>query len=144
MTRVDFYILKQSGVNVREHFACRLAEKAYSQGITVVMLTADHEQTARVDRLLWTFRQGSFIPHACITEHDDEPVVIGTAPDTSPTSDSAVLINLTDDVPHNWAQGARVAEILDQRQTTLKPGRARYKEYQQHGCQPQTHHIDGD
>lgn len=139
MTRVDFYILNQSGANERENFACRLAEKAYEKGMRVFILTTEHDQTARLDRLLWTFRQGSFVPHASAEDLDCEPVAIGT----SSNGASELLINLTASTAPNWAENARVAEILDQRETTLQAGRQRYKEYHQNGCTPHTHHIEG-
>lgn len=139
MARVDFYILDQPGLAVREQFACRIAEKAYNNGMRVFLLSADEEQTARLDRLLWTFRQGSFVPHASAAERDDEPVVIGTTLDLA----NPVLINLTDTMAAQWQDCARVAEVLDQRESSLQAGRRRYKEYQQHGHTPHTHRIEG-
>ncbi|MBK1734801.1 hypothetical protein CKO15_05755 [Halorhodospira abdelmalekii] len=138
MTEIDFYIIDQAGASAREQLACRIAEKAYERGLRVLLLTADDEQSARLDRLLWTFRQGSFIPHAVQPEREGEPVTIGQQPELS---DDPVLINLTDTVPHTWAQRQRLSEIIDQRESVVTPGRQRYKSYQQHGHKPRTHRI---
>lgn len=139
MTRVDFYILAQADPALREQFACRIAEKAYTQGLRVFLLTADEEQSSRLDRLLWTFRQGSFIPHAVAEQREDEPVAVGTRADGKDN----VLINLTDNTPRGWGDYVRLAEILEQSEATLQAGRRRYKEYQRYDCPLNTHHIEG-
>ena len=139
MTRVDFYLLPESGADARERFACRVAEKAYDSGYRVLLLTADAEQTERIDGLLWTFRQGSFVPHAALDQRDDEPVGVGE--DEGASSD-VVLINLTDATPATWQQRERLAEILDQREAVLQAGRGRYRAYKEAGCEPQTHRIE--
>ena len=41
MARIDFYVLRQSGDQARQLFACRLAEKAYKLEHTVHIHTAE-------------------------------------------------------------------------------------------------------
>ncbi len=64
MTRVDFHILPVDGKIERERWACRLAAKAWKQGHRVHVHTIDETGMARMDELLWTFRDISFLPHA--------------------------------------------------------------------------------
>nr|WP_242464016.1 DNA polymerase III subunit chi [Halorhodospira halophila] len=139
VSRVDFYILDGPGEAPRERFACRLAEKAYENGYGVLLLTEDDEQTERLDALLWTFRQGSFVPHATLAARDGEPVAVGG---DEHAADDAVLINLTDRTPATWQARQRIAEVVDQREAVLRASRQRYRIYKEAGCEPHTHRIE--
>ena len=52
--KVDFYTLGEPDRRARLITACRLAEKAYEQGLRVVVRTASAAETAEFDELLWT------------------------------------------------------------------------------------------
>ncbi|MDN5848964.1 MAG: DNA polymerase III subunit chi, partial [Nitrococcus sp.] len=88
--RIDFYLLGTSDADARELFCCRLTEKAYRQGYRVFILTAGSTLTQALDLRLWTFRAGSFIPHATAAQADDEPVLLGEQP---PAAAVDLLIN---------------------------------------------------
>jgi DNA polymerase-3 subunit chi len=97
MTRVDFYILPPGDERQRLVFACRLTEKAYRQGLTVYLRAGDETTASQLDQLLWTFRQGSFVPHARAEERDTadksagEPICTAQPPAgwrTEPAPDS--------------------------------------------------------
>ena len=60
MTRVDFYIVEKARED-RLGIVCRLAQKAYDAGQRAHLHVADAAQAKRLDTLLWTFHQGSFI-----------------------------------------------------------------------------------
>ena len=107
MTRVDFYILSGAGAELRERFACRLAEKAYGSGYTVLLLAEAAEQAERLDGLLWTFRQGSFVPHARLEQREGEPVAVAT---DEHGGDDAVLLNLTDRLP-DGSRGSKLGAL---------------------------------
>ena len=62
-TKVDFYTLGEPDRRARLVTACRLAEKAYDQGLRVAVRTASAAETAEFDELLWTFADRSFVPH---------------------------------------------------------------------------------
>ncbi len=65
----------------------------------------------QLDELLWTFRDGSFLPHGIVGEMDVEtPVSIGAAMPESRVPD--LLINLTDAVPDRTGTFPRIAEIV--------------------------------
>ena len=80
MARVDFYILSQAGQHSRQTFACRLAEKAYNLKNSVHIHAASRGDAERLDELLWTFRDGSFVPHERVSASSgtpESPVTIG-------------------------------------------------------------------
>ena len=80
MARVDFYVLPGSREIARQQFACRLAEKAYRLEHSVHIHVDDRAAMQRVDDLLWTFRDGSFVPHEIAESsaaRPESPVTIG-------------------------------------------------------------------
>ena len=64
MARVDFYILAQPDERERQLLACKLAEKAWRPDHSVYIHTRDPADAEHLYDLLWTFRDGSFVPHA--------------------------------------------------------------------------------
>ena len=140
MTRIDFYVLSTHDPQQRRVTACRLVEKAYRQGLPLYLKTASEEDTRVFDDLLWTFRQGSFVPHERVDSADREaPVIIGhQAP---PPECRGVLVNLGAEVPAGWQQFERVAELVDQDEQVRHAGRQRYKHYQSEGHAIQTHTL---
>lgn len=140
--RVDFYILEDSGTE-RALLACRIAEKAYKAGLRVFMLAPERSSALRLDELLWTFRDGSFIPHALsdteLAPEDVPPVLIGIA--DQPVAPADVMINLTDSVPEAFRQFERVVEIVDASEDGRRLGRERFRRYRELGLEPQSHRI---
>ena len=141
MTRIDFYILPGSDPHARRLTACRLVEKAYRQGHTLYLKTDSEEEMRLFDDLLWTFRQGSFVPHELAKTADREaPVVIGHTPPPPHLCD--VLVNLGTEVAEGFGAFERVAELVDQQESIKRAGRQRYKRYQSEGYEIQTHQLD--
>jgi len=138
MTRVDFYLLGTSH-DRREVFACRLAEKAYRLGHRVYLLAADAGAANELDDLLWTFSQGSFIPHARLdpaVDVDDVPVLVGhTEP---PEAFHDVLVSLAAEAPPWFHRFARVAELVGADEPEKARARDRFRYYREHGATPET------
>lgn len=138
MTKVSFYVLPETGQ--REQFACRLAEKAYKQGLAVHLQASDAANAALLDELLWTFRDGSFVPHALISAADEStPVIIAT--NEAPLADSGLMINLSTDTNPHFSRFDRLAEIIDSASDSRDAGRARYKFYKDRGYELETHKL---
>ena len=141
MTQVDFYILNEQATGNRYLLACRLAEKIYHQGRRLFINTGSQEESRHMDRLLWTFRQGSFVPHATLEKADPSttPVIIGNSGEAGDESD--VLINLAAEVPNFFSRFERVAELIDREPETKASGRERFKFYRDRGYPLNTHDI---
>jgi DNA polymerase-3 subunit chi len=140
--RVDFYLAEGAGVEVRLRLACRIAEKAYLAQQKIVVLLDDPDTLKRFDELLWTFGDGSFVPHDTVTGSGapcDAPVALTTGP--LPAGHADVLVNLTGGVPPCFEGFARVAEFLDARPEVRAAGRERFKAYRGKGIEPQTHNV---
>ena len=141
MTQVDFYILDERSNGNRYLLACRLAEKIYHQGRRIFINTASEEEQRHMDRLLWTFRQGSFVPHAIMEKADPStnPVVIGKAGEVGEEAD--VMINLALEVPASFSRFERVVELIDREPQVKAAGRERFRFYRDRGYPLNTHDI---
>jgi DNA polymerase-3 subunit chi len=141
MTQVDFYVLDEPAAGNRFTLACRLSEKIYHQGRRIFIHTESEEETRHMDRLLWTFRQGSFIPHGTLGDCDPAvtPVIIGHQSEGGDEHD--VLINLSTDVPTCFSRFERVAEIIDKEPQVISAGRERFRFYRDRGYPLTKHDI---
>lgn len=141
MTRIDFYILSQNDPAARDLYACRLAQKAWDLGHHVYLHVDEEVHGKQLDELLWTFNQGSFIPHRFSREPAacEEPVILGCGEQAPPNSD--VLINLGESVPSFFSQFERVAELVGGDATYRERGRERYRFYRERGYPLHDHRL---
>ena len=139
MTQVDFYILEEKAPRSRALFACRLAEKAFGLGHRVYLHTGSEGAARELDDLLWTFRDGSFLPHVLAGDGEDAPVHIGHG--TEPGEGFHLLINLGPEVPSFFSRFERVAEVVDGDETQKARGRERFRFYKDRGYPLETHKL---
>ncbi len=140
MTRIDFYIVPSPEVRRLQHTACRIADKAFQQGLRVHIQVDSSDTAKSLDQLLWTFRDQSFVPHA-IEPHQCAayPVTIGIQGE--PPAPHQVLINLAPAIPPNFADFERVAELVSQETSARQAGRQRYRHYRELGYELTTHEL---
>jgi DNA polymerase-3 subunit chi len=142
MTQVDFYVLETPDRGDRFQLSCRLAEKAWSQGHRILVHCASAEDAQRMDRLLWVFRDHSFVPHGRVGQVDPglTPVLIAQPGQSADEHD--VLINLAPEVPLFFSRFDRVAEPVDADPPARAASRERFKFYRDRGYQPNVHKLD--
>jgi len=142
-TKVDFYLLAAPDARARLMTACRVAEKAYDQGLRVAVRTSGPAETAEVDELMWTFSDRSFVPHGVLPADPGfvaaTPVLI--AGGALPDSHRDVLINLGTDVPQDFASFSRVCEIVGGDETARRAARERWRGYKSAGVTPESHNL---
>ena len=142
MARVDFYVLQRADEHARFSLACRLAEKAYKLDNTVYIHARSPSDASHLDDLLWTFRDGSFVPH-CLSGADDgtenSPIVIGS--DDGGVASRDLLINLSDDIPSFAGAFPRVAEVVTSDENCRLMSRKRYATYRDQGHTINTHRL---
>ncbi|MDN5864130.1 MAG: DNA polymerase III subunit chi [Gammaproteobacteria bacterium] len=139
MTRVDFYVTAQSGALARERLACRLAAKAVKLGHRLHIHLADEAALKRLDDLLWTFSDASFLAHDALGAHAAAPVTLATGGAPQPVPE--LLINLADDIPKFFSNFPRVAEIISADAATRELGRERFRFYRDRGYPLQHHEL---
>src|SRR4030081_3644225 len=106
--RVDFYILDESSAAARLKVACRLAEKAYLAAQVALVWHTDAQELRAFDDMLWTFMDGSFVPHEMLTagaSSNETPVLLSAG--IAPPCMVDIIINLAPDVPTCLAQTRR-------------------------------------
>ena len=108
----------------------------------VLISTMTDEEARHVDRLLWCFREQSFIPHGRLGEVAPalNPVLI-TA-DANAGDEHDVLINLSAEVPPFLSRFERVIECVDNDPDSRQASRQRYRLYRDKGYPLKTHNID--
>jgi DNA polymerase-3 subunit chi len=144
VTQVDFYILESDSEDARLRLACRIVDKATQQEQHVFVNSTSDSEAQKLDELLWTFSQGSFIPHKIVRHAVEtaprEPVVIGLH--QQPVGERwELLINLAADVPDFFSRYERVAEVVDGNAVRREQSRERYRFYRDRGYKLNTHQV---
>jgi DNA polymerase-3 subunit chi len=144
VTQIDFYIVENRDPDARLTLACRIAEKALQHAQRTYVNTASDDESSRLDAMLWTFSQGSFVPHRIVEPGDAgqsrEPVLIGNG-ELPADLDFDLVINLAEDVPAHYDRYRRVAEVVDGDEQRRKRGRQRFRFYRDQGGNPDTHKL---
>jgi DNA polymerase III subunit chi len=143
--RVDFYVLEESSAAARLKLACKLAEKAYLSAQSALVWHTDPNELRVLDELLWTFMDGSFVPHEMLgapTDTLQSPITLSAG--IVPPAPVDIIINLAAELPACLSQSRRVAEIIDGDVERRRAGRARFKAYRDLGIQPASHNVRGD
>ncbi len=139
LTRVDFYVTRTTEPLARERLACRIAGKAAGLGHRLHVHVADEASLARLDELLWTFSDASFLPHARLGDDDGVPVTLGA--ESAPEPPPELLINLASEVPGFFSRFARVAEIVSGDAEARRIGREHFRFYRDRGYPLQHHDL---
>jgi DNA polymerase III subunit chi len=138
--RVDFYVLEETAAAARLRLACRLAEKAYLASQRVLIWHRERAELEALDELLWTFADGSFVPHEWLTSNSqtaaEAPVLLSAG--EPPAGACDFVVNLAPDPPPFLKLTRRIAEIVDADETRRRAGRARFKAYRELGIEPGT------
>ena len=158
MTKIDFYITNINTLDEYLNFACRLTEKAYRKQCDVYLHTANEEHMAALDKLLWTFRPNSFLPHSSESNAENGSVNKATENNNSAELASAtgeilvacsgdprehhdVLVNLTEQTPEFFSRFTRVAEVVMGTDEAKAKSRQRYKYYRDRGYPLEVHNL---
>jgi DNA polymerase III subunit chi len=136
-------VVEDAAPTVRLTVACRITEKAWKAGSTILIQHADPVQLGLLDEMLWTKgHQQGFIPHeiaATAPRLDGTAVVLNTG--SGPTEPVDVLINLTPGLPSRPELATRIIEIIDGDPALRAAGRERFKAYRERGFTLETHDL---
>jgi DNA polymerase-3 subunit chi len=141
MPKIDFYILPEAHANARLLFACRLIEKAYKQKHTVYIHTEDRETAHKLDELLWTYRDDSFLPHNLYGDGPEPAPPIQIGFDVVPEKHRDILINLHSQIPEFHSQFARILELIANDAPAQETGRERFRFYRSQNFEMYTHKL---
>ena len=120
--KVDFYHLTSRPL---EQVLPRICERLLAEDARLLLVAADDAQRAGLDRLLWTYSDDSFLPHAQLGAADDAAQPILLAPDVN-AANRARNVALADG---EWRDDAldfdRAFFFFDE--ARLKPARVAWK-----------------
>ncbi len=139
MPRVDFYSLESDSRGDRFLLTCRLVERIRARDLRILIYCPDREQATHLDRLLWTFRQDSFLPHGQVDQVDHALTPILISSDGRPETETQVLLNLSFEIPAFIGRFERLCEIIDHDPAVRNAGRERFRQYRERG-DPLEHH----
>ena len=115
-------------------YVCKLIEKGYKQNINPIFIKTDTQtQAEELDKLLWTFRQESYIPHTLVDQdsNNTQPVQIGWI--DNEIDDAEAIINLSDGMPDISNDLKKIHEIIDNIDEKKEKARERWKKYKSIG-----------
>ncbi|MDE2263947.1 MAG: DNA polymerase III subunit chi [Gammaproteobacteria bacterium] len=137
--RVDFYVIEGNAPAARLKVACRLAEKAYLASQCALIWHTERTELEALDELLWTFADGSFVPHEWLTSNAQAPVLLSAG--ATPVAAFDFVVNLAAEPPPFLHLTRRIAEIIDGDEGRRRAGRVRFKAYRELGIDPGTHTL---
>lgn len=140
---VDFYLLNTPIQENLYRFSCRLIEKAYLQQKNIFIQVSSHEEGQRIDELLWTFRDISFIPHSYLGVGSviDSLLSVNIALDKPSQLDADILFNLSHKIPAYSSEFSRIIEVVSEEKENKNLSRQKYKFYKTQHYQLTTHNI---
>jgi DNA polymerase-3 subunit chi len=121
-------------------YVCKLVEQGFKQKIQPIYIqTSNKQQAEQLDKLLWTFKQDSFIPHTIVgtLDLDTTPVQIGW--NENQFHPAAAIVNLSEEIPISYLESKKVHEIIDNDEVKKSKARERWKNYKSEGCKLNFH-----
>lgn len=141
VTTVRFLVLTS---NIRQKLICELAEKFYFAGKKTIILVKDDEEGNELDRLLWIWKQSSFVPHLytrTVSYKILEPVVFTSQVVENPDFDTLLLSSPAPlETIMKFQQVIDFAEKFDDQ--LLKLSRDRFLLYRDNKLDLQTWELD--
>lgn len=111
MTEVAFYHLTKRPLDV---VLPRLLEKATAKGHRIVIRSSDAARLKQLDQQLWTYDEGSFLPHALDTSdyREQQPILLTSSQEVPNGADVLVLIDGV--LPDDLERFARVLYLFEE------------------------------
>ena len=136
---IDFYILDTASKQQAWLFACKLVENAYAANESVFICTSSQDEAEKMDSLMWTYRDDSFLPHQIAGENITSPILIGM----HLPADNAIntFVNLNNNFPENYGQCKRLIEIVITEPQAQASARERYRQYRDANHNLTTHKL---
>lgn len=132
MPKAFFYKLERPE---KARHLCEFAEQYHQEGRRVLVTVVDENQGVTLDRFMWSWQKGSFIPHAYdngAVECHDEPVVIGSC-ERNPNGASVLILggSCSFEFVRSFDVVIDFAEVYDDELAAAS--RQRYSRYRQAG-----------
>lgn len=141
MPKVDFYNLPTPKMADCLLFCCKLINKVWQQVDHIYVHCQDTHQRQQLNELLWQFNPTSFIAHDLVEENQESPVLLGYEEQDIPVTSTALLINLSFNIPKFYQQFERVTEFVIDDPLLKEKARDNYRFYQTAHCLIDYHNL---
>lgn len=139
--KVDFYILDETNEEKGLRFACQQTEEAYHHQKQIYLHVNSYETAERLDQLLWTFRDDSFLPHQILSVNSSNiPIQIGYQNEAIPPLQD-IFINLSNTIPPFYRQFNHLIEVVFSDPTVQQLARERYRQYREQSFELNTYKL---
>jgi len=140
MNRIDFYLIPHARSQSFYLFICRLVEKAYHSQHQVYIYSQNDEELENIDKLLWTFKDISFLPHvnSKALNQMSAPILLT---DSIDDKKAEVLINLNTNPIVACDKFERIIEVVSSEELQKNISREKYKHYKSIGLNLKTHDL---
>ena len=127
MAEISFYHLLHTPL---ERALPKLMEKVLESGARAVIRTGSAERAEALSGVLWTYDQGSFLPHGTARDGNEDRQPIWITPDDENLNAADILV-LTDGAPaSDLGSWRRCLEMFDGRdETAVTEARRRWSDY---------------
>jgi DNA polymerase III subunit chi len=142
MTEVHFHF----NVPDRLLYACRLLRKALRSGAAGVAVSGPADTLGRLDRALWTFDAGDFIPHVLLRSGETLPPRLRRTPiwlveRAEMAAHHPVLVHLGEEPAAGFESFGRLIEIVSTGDEERAAARGRWKHYAGRGYEIQKYEV---
>ncbi|AGF49154.1 DNA polymerase III subunit chi [Candidatus Kinetoplastidibacterium galati] len=124
------------GVSNRMNAICHVINKYYLSSRNLLVYSNEHEALCKLDSMLWTFKDVSFIPHSFykIDNNCEEEFIIVTSKKTNNMkSKEMLLINMSNIIPLCYNDFEGVVEIVSESEQERYEARSRWRIYKNDG-----------
>lgn len=131
MTEVSFYHLERQSL---DQVLPKLLERVVDSGLRAVVLAGSQERVERLNALLWTYDEASFLPHGAQADGDlDEQPIYLTTEEENPNG--ATVLAVIDGVrPAHIDRFDRCLELFNGNdEAEVTAARERWKQYKDAG-----------
>lgn len=137
--QVDFYVMEDGERMQALRELCLLLEAPYAAKESVFIYTNSTKESEQLDKLLWTYREDSFLAHE-IQDNDSfaAPIQISH---TAPVNTGSVLVNLSHSIPAFYPQFKRIIEMVYNDAAAQQSARERFRQYREQGLTLNTHKM---
>lgn len=136
--QVDFYVMEDGGRMQALRELCLLLEAPYAAKQSVFIFTHSMEESEQLDKLLWTYRDDSFLAHEIQGAESSAPIQISHL---APVNSSKVLVNLSHSIPAFYPQFERIIEMVYHDAAAQQSARERFRQYREQGLTLNTHKM---
>ena len=131
MVEFAFYQLRRSPL---EKALPKLLEKVLESGRRALVLAASEERAETLNAALWTYDQGSFLPHGTAREGRPERQPIFLATDDANANGAQVAVMVDGVAPADPARFERCLDMFDGTDpAALEAARARWRAHKERG-----------